>query len=315
MAIPDYQTLMLPLMRLLERRGATSIADATEALAVELGLSESDLAAPGPGGRGATVLKMRTGWARTYLVQAGLLRAVRRGVVELTDRGRDVLATTPTKVTTADLQAYPEFRAFQQRSRPNGPTKVLPEAAQPSATVPEATTPDEQITTALAAIEAKLREDLLTSLLQAPPDFFERVVVDLLLGMGYGNTAEDAGEALGKTGDGGIDGVIREDRLGLDLIYVQAKRYAADNVVQVDAIRSFAGSLDFKGARKGVFITTGRFTANAHTFTEQLAAKRIVLIDGERLTRLMLRHDVGVRPDRTIVLKRLDLDYFEPDDA
>jgi restriction system protein len=174
-------------------------------------------------------------------------------------------------------------------------------------------TPDDAITAAVAAIEAKLRDDLLARLLAATPDFFERVVVDLLLAMGYGSDTGEAGRTLGRGGDGGVDGVIREDRLGLDVIYIQAKRYSADRAIGPDALRSFSGALDEKGARKGVFITTSRFTAEAERYAAHHQTKRIVLLDGERLTKLMIAHGVGMREDRTIVLKRLDLDYFEPD--
>ena len=176
-------------------------------------------------------------------------------------------------------------------------------------------TPEERIAGAVAFIEADLRQRLLQRVLDAEPSFFEQVVVELLLAMGYG-TGKDAGEVRGKSGDGGIDGVIREDKLGLDLIYVQAKRYKADNAIGAEKIREFSGALDFTGARKGVFITTSRFTPDAERFATQLQAKRIVLVDGQRFTTLMLQHGVGVRPKGgPIILREIDLNYFEPDDA
>lgn len=312
MSIPDHGTLMLPLLRLVAARGEEHIRDLTEALAEEFGLSEADKALLLPSGK-TPVIRSRVGWARTYLVQAGILEAARRGVVRLTERGRQVLASPPPKVDFAFLMQFPEYREFTNRSRREVGTDSVADSVAPVPNGAAVGTPDDQIMAAVATIEAKVRDDLLERLLASPPAFFEQAVVDLLLAMGYGSTVEDAGTALGRSGDGGVDGVIREDRLGLDLIYIQAKRYR-DNAVTADHLRSFAGALDDKGARKGVFITTSRFTAEAERFAERQQMKRIVLIDGERLTRLMLRHDVGVRPDRTIVLKRIDLDYFEADD-
>ncbi|WP_135465919.1 restriction endonuclease [Crenalkalicoccus roseus] len=312
MGIPDYETLMLPLLRHVAAQGEAHIRDLSEALAQEFGLSEAERSLTIPSGK-TPVIRSRAGWARSYLVQAGLLEAVRRGVVRLTERGRQVLAAGPPRIDTAFLLQFPEFREFRRRSRQDAGTDPAGDPTAPAPNGIAAGTPDDQIMAAVATIEAKVRDELLERLLGSPPAFFEQAVVDLLLAMGYGSTAEDAGTALGRSGDGGVDGVIREDRLGLDLIYIQAKRYR-DSAVTADQLRSFAGALDDKGARKGVFITTSRFTADAERFAERQQMKRIVLIDGERLTRLMLRHDVGVRPDRTIVLKRIDLDYFEADD-
>jgi restriction system protein len=176
-------------------------------------------------------------------------------------------------------------------------------------------TPEERIEEAVTIIRSDLREKLLLRVREAEPSFFEQLVVDLLVAMGYG-TNKSAGEVRGKSGDGGIDGVIREDKLGLDLIYVQAKRYAANNPVGPDKIREFSGALDFTGARKGVFITTSRFTADAERFASQLQTKRIVLVDGEALTDLMLQHGVGVRQKgEPVILQEIDLNYFEPDAA
>jgi restriction system protein len=312
--VPDFQTLMLPVLRhAAERRWRTR--ELVERLSDEFGLTEEERARTIPSGRQG-LMANRVHWAVTYLVQAGLLLRPARGECEATAAGRALLAEAPERLSVAALAArYPALRAFRD-SRPVGEDQpAARDAASSPAALPgaAAATPDDAIDSALAAIEAKVRQDLLDRLLEAPPDFFERVVVDLLLAMGYGSTAEDAGRTLGRTGDGGVDGVIREDRLGLDLIYVQAKRYR-DGPVTADQLRSFAGALDDKGARKGVFITTSRFTADARSFAERQQMKRIALVDGDTLTALMLRHDVGVRPARTIVLKKLDLDYFEPDD-
>jgi restriction system protein len=321
--VPDFQTLMLPVLRhAAERRWRTR--ELVERLSDEFGLTEEERARTIPSGRQG-LMANRVHWAVTYLVQAGLLLRPARGECEATAAGRALLDEAPERLSVAALTArYPALRDFLGR-RPDSEDRAAPRDTTPSPAASDASsspaalpgaaaaTPDDAIDSALAAIEAKVRQDLLDRLLEAPPDFFERVVVDLLLAMGYGSTAEDAGRTLGRTGDGGVDGVIREDRLGLDLIYVQAKRYR-DGPVTADQLRSFAGALDDKGARKGVFITTSRFTADARSFAERQQMKRIALVDGDTLTSLMLRHDVGVRPARTIVLKKLDLDYFEPDD-
>jgi restriction system protein len=310
MPIPDFQKLMLPVLRACAHGPITTSA-LVSAMADEFGLTESERSHLLPSGRQPTIAN-RVHWALAYLNRSGLLDRVSRGTYAASEQGRSVLARPPERITVAFLRQFPEFRSL----RPDDSYTAEPLARGDGVPAsPESrATPDEQITAAVVAIEANLREDLLRRLLAAPPAFFEKVVVDLLLAMGYGSTAEDAGQALGGSGDGGVDGVIREDRLGLDLIYVQAKRYK-DNAITPDQLRSFAGALDDKGARKGVFITTSRFTSEAERFAERQQMKRIVLIDGDRLTRLMLRHDVGVRADRTIALKRVDLDYFEPDDA
>lgn len=219
----------------------------------------------------------------------------------------------PERISLSDLERFPEYRAFRTRTIPDAasedPSLVVPSQLS---VLPTPETPTEAIERARRELEAETRSELLERLLDATPAFFERVVIDLLLAMGYGSTAEDAGATLGGSGDGGVDGVVNEDRLGLERIYVQAKLYR-DNPINVEQARSFAGALDDKGARKGVFITTSRFTAEARRFAERQQLKRMVLVDGDLLTTLMLRHGVGVRTDREITLKRIDLDYFEPE--
>jgi len=307
---------MLPtLRRAAERRWKTT--ELVASLADEFALTPAERATLLPSGRQATIAN-RTHWALSYLNRAGLVTRVGRGEYEASEAGHALLGSPPERITLAFLsQRYPSARRLRGDA-PEAAADIPGAAAEARIAAAPAlasgVTPDDAIGAAVAAIEAKVRDDLLTRLLDLPAAFFEKVVVDLLLAMGYGSTAEDAGQALGGSGDGGVDGVIREDRLGLDLIYLQAKRYR-DTPVTADHLRSFAGALDDKGARKGVFITTSRFTADAERFAERQQMKRIVLIDGERLTRLMLRHDVGVRPDRTVVLKRVDIDYFEPDDG
>jgi restriction system protein len=312
--VPDFQTLMLPVLRRLgERRWRTT--DLVASVAEEFKLSAEDVSELLPSGR-QTRLANRVHWALAYLNKSGLILRVGRGEYDISDAGRSVLAAPPDRITLDFLvRNFPGARAFRRASDAEDNGRSVEHATvAPLVAVSASSTPDDAIDSALASIEEKVRQDLLDRLLEAPPAFFERVVVDLLLAMGYGSTAEDAGRSLGGSGDGGVDGVIREDRLGLDLIYIQAKRYR-DTPVTVDQLRSFAGALDDRGARKGVFITTSRFTADAQNFAERQQMKRIALVDGEKLTDLMLRHDVGVRPARTIVVKKLDVDYFEPDDS
>ncbi len=258
-----------------------------------------------------TVIHSRVGWAKTYLKQAGLVSQPRRGVVELTQRGLDLLQTNPEIVNDECLSKYPEFRAFKVRSRP----EVPPEPVVGPPPTP-AGSPDEQIDGLAAELEADLRSTLLSRIVAASPEFFEQLIVDLILAMGYGGSRADAGERIGRSGDGGLDGVIREDRLGLDQLYLQAKRYQPGNRIGVDAVRSFAGALNDVGAQKGVFITTSSFSPETMAYASRQQTKRIVLIDGERLTKLMVQFNEGVRVQRTVEIKRIDLEYFDgPDSA
>jgi len=264
-----------------------------------------------------TVIHSRVGWAKTYLKQAGLVSQPRRGVVELTQRGRDLLASNPPVVNGDVLSRYPEFRAFKERSRPEAKPdgSGLPEPDVDRLPTP-AGSPDEQIDGLAAELEADLRSTLLSRIVAASPEFFEQLIVDLILAMGYGGSRADAGERIGRSGDGGLDGVIREDRLGLDQLYLQAKRYQPGNRIGVDAVRSFAGALNDVGAQKGVFITTSSFSPETMAYASRQQTKRIVLIDGERLTKLMVQFNVGVRVQRTVDIKRIDLEYFDgPDSA
>jgi restriction system protein len=308
--IPDFQTLMLPtLRRVSERRWRA--AELIAALSDEYALTPEERAEMLPSGR-QTRMANRCHWAVAYLSKSGLLTRVGRGEYEASAEGLELLKSPPNRITLPFLTArYPALRAFRDAgAAENGATDAAPAPMAPLATA----TPDDVIDRAVAEIELKVRDELLERLLEVTPARFERVVIDVLIAIGYGNNAEDAGQRVGRSGDGGIDGVISEDPLGLDLIYVQAKRYR-DTSVTSEQLRGFAGALDDKGARKGVFITTSRFTPDARSFAERQQLKRIVLIDGERLTSLMLRHDVGVRAQRHIVIKRIDLDYFEPDEA
>ncbi|MFQ3622984.1 MAG: restriction endonuclease [Acetobacteraceae bacterium] len=302
---------MLPLLRLIEA-GPLTIRDISNRLADQFHLTEQERAQQLPSGKGVTVMHSRAGWAKTYLKQAGLVAQPRRGVVEITDRGRALLAENPARIDNTVLSRYPEFVAFRERSRAEA------KASTEQASLPirdgdgSATTADERIDLAAAEMDLALREELLARLKQSEPRFFERVVIDVLKALGYGEGSGGMAEVTGGSGDGGIDGVIDEDRLGLDRIYVQAKRYG-EQAVGAPVIQSFIGALQMRGASKGVLITTSRFSSQAEATAKMIPAMRIVLIDGDRLAALMIRHNVGVRTERTVEIKKLDVDYFEPD--
>ncbi len=301
MAIPDFQTLMLPVLRASADREVKT-SEVVPKLGVEFGLTESEMSELLPSGK-QTTFANRVNWAKSYLGKAGLITLTRRGYFEANERGRQVLAAPPTRITIKFLEAYPEFMAFRNASSPNTP------AAQPEQANLKDLTPDEVIRSAHAELEESLAADLLAKILASPPDFFERLVVQLLTAMGYGGSALEAGKALGKSGDGGVDGVIDQDALGLDRIYVQAKRYT-DSKVSSGEIRDFFGSLDRFKATKGLFVTTSGFSSSARE-TAELLSKRIVLIDGPFLTRLMIKFDIGCRVEETIQIKKLDEEFFE----
>jgi restriction system protein len=306
MTIPNYETLMLPVLRLAGDGNEHRIGDAVEQLAREFNLTDEERQHLLPSGRQATIAN-RAHWAKTFLVQAGLLEPTRRAHFRITDRGRELLAQAPSRIDTTYLLRFPEFVAFRSRSRES----TAPVPTEPTATVNTGTqTPDELLRATIKQIELTLQKELLDRILAGTPAFFEGVIVNLLVAMGYGGSREEAGQIVGRSGDGGIDGVIDQDALGLDRVYAQAKRYAIDNAVSEPEIRGFSGSLGAAKANKGVFVTTSYFTQPAHAFAERHPF-RIVLIDGEQLAGLMIRHNVGVRIDETLYLKKIDEDFFE----
>ena len=302
MAIPDFQSIMLPLLRLVRDGKEHSLRETIAALATEFGLTEEERGRLLPSGRQA-IFDNRVGWARTYLKKAGLVETTRRGYFRITDRGQNVLGQNPPKINTAFLQQFPEFAEFQKPSaRRVGEPRVLP--------VSESRTPEEEMEAAYQTVRQDLAADLLRTIQERSPSFFERLVVDLLVKMGYGGTRKDAGEAIGGSGDDGIDGIIKEDRLGLDIIYIQAKRW--DGTVGRPEIQKFAGALQGQSARKGIFITTSTFTNGAREYASRISSK-VVLIDGDTLAQLMIDYGVGVAPVASYELKRIDLDYFAED--
>ena len=301
MAIPDFQALMLPVLRA-SANGEVRISDVVSMLGAQLSLTEAELSELLPSGK-QTTFANRVNWAKSYLGKAGLIELTRRGHFVISDRGRAVLASPPVAINIKFLETFPEFKLFREAS--DQPSGIAP---APVANLKDLT-PDEIIRLAHGELDKSLSAELLAKVLSAPPDFFERLVVQLLVAMGYGGSAADAGRALGKSGDGGVDGVIDQDALGLDRIYVQAKRYA-DNKVSAGDIRDFFGSLDRFKASKGLFVTTSSFSPAAKE-TAELLSKRIVLIDGHMLTRLMIRYDIGCRVEETIQIKKIDEEFFD----
>jgi restriction system protein len=290
MAVPNFQVMMLPLLRFASDGSEHSLSEARASLASALDLSQADLAEPLPSGR-ASKFSNRVAWAKGYLQQAGLISSTRRGHFQLTNRGRQVLVTNPPRIDIRFLEQYPEFLEFRSRSS----DEEVGESAVSSAD-PELETPEEALTEAHVRMRAALASDILTRVKAGTSEFFEHLVVELLLKMGYGGSRRDAGQAVGRSGDEGIDGIISEDRLGLDIVYLQAKKW--DGTVGRPEIQKFVGALHGKRAKKGVFITTGTFTAEALAYVEHIDPK-VVLIDGRRLAEFMIDFGVGVSTTQT----------------
>jgi len=305
MPIPDYETLMLPVLRFAAKSGGGEVStpEAARVLANEFSLSEEERTALLPSG-GTFVFASRVSWACTYLKKAGLLEATRRGFFRLTRRGQQVVTSNPARVDNVFLDQYPEFREFRTRGKKESRKNL---AAAVSTDTP-AGIPEEVIAAQYELQRNALASQILDTVKSASPQFFERLVVMLLVKMGYGGSLQDAGQAVGRSGDGGVDGEIKEDKLGLDTIYVQAKRWD-ETKVGSPQIDQFAGALQKKKARKGVFITTSTFTAEARRSVTEYSS-RIVLIDGPTLAELMIDHDVGVSIAETFSLKRIDSEFF-----
>jgi restriction system protein len=302
MAIPDYQTCMLHLLRLASDGAELSLKDAVPALADIFQLTDDERTELLPSGQQA-VFHNRVAWANTYLKKAGLLRAPQRGIFIITDRGKSILAKNPARIDKTFLEQFPEFVAFSGKSKTVSEADLVPRTA-----VAAIETPLESLEAAYAKIRAELKNDLLDRLKGEAPAVFERIVIELLVKMGYGGSRADAAQAIGKSGDEGLDGIIKEDRLGLDIIYVQAKRWAA--TVGRPEIQKFAGALHGQHATKGIFITTSDFSKDANDYVSKIGSK-IVLIDGSRLAELMIEFGVAVATDATYTVKRIDNDFFE----
>lgn len=307
MTVPDYQSLMLPVLKT-ALAGEVRVGDVVEQFAGELGLSEADRAELLPSGR-QTTFANRVHWAKTYLKQAGLINSPRRAHFVITERGKAVLAENPPRIDVNYLTRFSEFKEFRERTATD--SEVVESRGSFNDLLKSTDrTPEEEMRAAHGQLNESLGQEILDRVRLASPAFFERLVVSLLVAMGYGGTMSDAGRAIGKSGDDGVDGVIDQDPLGLDRVYIQAKRYQPQNNIGPGAIRDFFGSLDMHKASKGLFVTTSGFSSSAIETVEKLG-KRIVLIDGRALAQLMIRYNVGCRSEEILEIKRLDEEYFE----
>jgi restriction system protein len=302
--IPDYQTLMLPLLELVSDGNEHNYRSLIEKLALKFGISDDErkeLLASGS----QPIFDNRVGWAKTYLKKAGLLDSPRRAIFVITELGKNTLAKNLDKIDAKYLRQFPSFLEFQNSSRSNSESdeeeKIYIEVNEQ--------TPEESLDKAYQRIRKSLAFELLNKVVELSPAFFERLVVELLVKMGYGGSIKDAGKAMGKSGDEGIDGTIKEDKLGLDIIYIQAKRWKPGNVVGRPELQKFVGALAGQGAKKGIFITTSNFTKDAMEYTPRNETK-IVLIDGDQLAQLMIDYNLGCTTQQVYELKKIDGDYF-----
>jgi restriction system protein len=304
MAVPPFHAMMLPLLHLVSDGKEHSLDDCESQLAGQFKLSPEELGQLLPSGR-QTVFENRLGWARTFLKKAGLLEAPVRGRIRITDRGRTVLTQEPGYIDVKFLDQFPEFSEFRKAQR-----KPKEKVSSNDSDEGAENTPEEALEDAYQGLRASLAQDLLNRTKGCSPRFFERLVVDLLLAMGYGGSRADAGRAVGQSGDGGIDGIIDQDRLGLDKVCIQAKRWEAS--VGRPIVQAFSGSLEGRGATKGVLITTSEFTKDAREYVDRIQ-KRIVLVDGDLLSKLMIDYGIGVASVSKYEVKKVDPDYFEED--
>jgi restriction system protein len=295
MPIPDFQTVMLPLLEHVKDGREHTLREAIDALAVRFKLTDEERRELLPSGLQRT-FDNRVGWARTYMKKAGLLESKSRGHIQITERGMEALRTNPSRIDSRFLDQYEEFKEFR--------TSLGPKPKPPSE---EARTPEEMLEEAYKSLRNNLASEMLAQVKKTTPKMFEQIVVELLVKMGYGGSRPDASKAIGGTGDEGIDGIIKEDRLGLDIIYVQAKRWG--NTVGRPEIQKFAGALQGQRAKKGIFITTANFSKEAKDYASRIDSK-IVLIDGEELAEFMIDNNIGVSPVTNYEVKRIDLDYF-----
>jgi restriction system protein len=312
MAVPKYHEFMLPILELSRDGQERATREVIDAMATRFHLTPEDCALLLPSGR-QEVLYNRVTWAQTYLRAAGLLQATRRAHVRITDLGREVLANAPSQIDSSFLRRFPKFlefkpdRAAGQAAKDHDAPSAKPE---PNNMLPQSQTPEEVMSDAARSLRAHLKDDLLELVRQGSPAFFERLVVDLLQAMGYGGASTASGRVTGRVGDGGIDGIITEDRLGLDAVYLQAKRWQAN--VGRPTVQEFAGAMQGHKADKGVIITTSEFTSEARDFVRTVST-RIVLVGGAQLVDLMIDHGVGVRTVETHVIRKVDGDYFDGD--
>jgi restriction system protein len=301
MAVPDFQSVMLPLLTFCSDAKEHTNREALDALAQEFNLSEDDQKTLLPSGQ-QCVFDNRVAWARAHMKMAGLLENTRRGVFHITERGQEVLGKKPTDINLRFLRQFPEYEAARERHK-----EIRQMSTATAIEDQENETPAERLEEAYQTLRENLASEILAQLKSSSPIFFEKAVVEVLVKMGYGGTRKDAGQAIGRSGDEGIDGIIKEDRLGLDIIYIQAKKW--EDPISRPEIQKFAGALQGKRARKGIFITTSRFCDTAKEFAANIDSK-IILIDGQQLAQYMIDFGVGVATDAVYEVKRLDSDYF-----
>ncbi|AVI64066.1 restriction endonuclease [Halomonas sp. GFAJ-1] len=305
MAVPDFQSLMLPLLKISADGEEHTMQEARERLAKMMCLSQEDLEERLPSGRQSTFAN-RVAWAKVYLTQAGVLESPKRGKFYISNRGRKALSESPERIDIQYLQRFEEFQEFRQASSKNRTEKVTHSCDSETTT----TTPEETLEQAYQQLRDEVANELLHLIKSNTPEFFEKLVVHLIVSMGYGGSVKEAGRATRKTADEGIDGVIKEDRLGLETIYLQAKRW--ESVVGRPEIQKFVGALHGQRARKGVFITTSRFSKEALDYVGQIDPK-VVLLDGTDLVQLMIDHGVGVSSAAVYEVKKVDTDFFVED--
>lgn len=306
--IPTYEQIMLPLLKFLSDQKEHSLQESHDILANQFNLTEEEQRELLPSGQ-QPIFRNRLGWARTYMSKACLLESTKRAHFKITERGLSLLNENPVEITAEYLNRYPEFVEFKLFRKPkDGNTSLDFNPPTEYKEIESNTTPEETLEYAFQKLRSELAKDVLDIVKSCSPAFFEKLVVDLLIKMGYGGSRKDAGQALGKSGDGGIDGIIKEDKLGLDTIYIQAKKW--ENSVPVKEIRDFTGALASKKARKGIFITTSSFPQSVYEFVTQVEYK-IVLIDGAQLAYFMIENNVGLSTTSEYQIKKIDTDYFE----
>lgn len=301
--IPDYQSVMLPILKITADGNEHSFRSIIEKLTVEFNLSDEDRKELLPSGTQA-VFDNRIGWAKTYLKKAGLLSYPKRAFIKITDRGKSVLSENPDRIDAKYLRRFEEFNEFQNQSNQDNDITNGNEIVEYTDK-----TPEEVIESAYQNMKKTIADELLDKIRNVEPVFFEKLVVELLVKMGYGGSMKDAGKAIGKSGDEGIDGTIKEDKLGLDIIYIQAKRWKDGNTVGRPELQKFVGALAGQGAKKGIFITASSFTKDALEYTPKNETK-IIMIDGSQLANLMIEYNLGVSIQQTYEIKKIDSDYF-----
>ena len=302
MPIPDFQSIMLPLLKILADGKVYKYREIIEALVREFQVTEAERKEMLPSGQ-QEIFANRVGWAKTYLKKAGLIDSPQRATFVISEKGKEILSQNPARIDAKFLRQFPEFQEFNRVNKQNETITVESNLLASD----QEQNPEELLENSYQEIRQALATDLLSILRKLSPDAFEKLVVELLVKMGYGGSIRDAGKAVGKSGDQGIDGIIKEDRLGLDIIYIQAKRWADNNAVGRPEIQKFVGALAGQGAKKGIFITTSYFTQEALEYAPRNEIK-IVLIDGEELGQLMIDYNLGVSTQKIYEIKRIDPD-------